>query len=146
MGTAEIDKLTTKIDQATTRSAQLKEEVATLQKELAELAATQAEMDKVRAAEHATCEKNRPEMEKGLEGVKLALKTLRDYYSKGDKAHEYAAGAGAGIIGLLEVIESDFAKGLAEMIATEESDQTTYEQEAKDNEIERTTKEQDVKY
>merc|ERR1712032_1690587 len=136
----------TKIDQSTTRSAQLKEEVATLQKELAELAETQAEMDKVRAAEHATYEKNRPEMEQGLEGVKLALKTLREYYSKDDQAHEYAAGAGAGIIGLLEVCESDFAKGLAEMIATEESDQATYEQEAKDNEIEKTTKEQDVKY
>merc|ERR1719263_2613702 len=85
-------------------------------------------------------------MEQGLEGVKLALKTLRDYYAHAEEAGAHVAGAGAGIIGLLEVIESDFAKGLAEMIATEEADQATYEQETKDNEIERTTKEQDVKY
>ena len=32
------------------------------------------------------------------------------------------------------------------MIATEESDQATYEEETKDYELEKTTKEQDVKY
>merc|ERR1711972_432059 len=51
-----------------------------------------------------------------------------------------------GIIGLLEVVESDFAKGLSEMVATEESAQSTYETETKDNEIEKTQKEQDVAY
>merc|ERR1719310_630120 len=83
---AEIEKLTTAIDQAKARSAQLKEEVATLQKELAELAAMQVEMDKIRADEKALYEKNKPEMEAGLEGVKLALKILREYYAKDDKS------------------------------------------------------------
>merc|ERR1719158_1519544 len=105
----------------TAKSAQLKEEVATLTKELAELAASQAEMDKVRADEKAAYDKNKPEMEEGLEGIKLALKVLRDYYAKEDKGHEAAEGAGSGIIGMLEVIESDFAKGLAEMISIEEA-------------------------
>merc|ERR1719473_455389 len=136
---AELAKLNTKIDAAKARSAQLKEEVATLQKELVELAKMQAEMDKLREEEKAAYEKNRPEMEQGLEGVKLALKVLREYYAKDDKAHEAAEGAGATIIGLLEVVESDFTKLLAEIIATEET-------AAKENEITRTTKEQDVKY
>merc|ERR1719502_748915 len=105
----------------TAASAKLKEEVATLSKELADLAASQAEMDKVRAEEKAAFEKNKPEMEEGLEGIKLALKVLRDYYAKEDKAHEAAEGAGGGIIGMLEVIESDFTKGLAEMISIEEA-------------------------
>merc|ERR1719217_1464886 len=97
----EIEELTTKIDKMTAESAKLKEEVAILSKELAELEASQAEMDKVRAEEKAAYDKNKPEMEQGLEGIKLALKVLRDYYAK-DAAHASAEGAGAGIIGMLE--------------------------------------------
>merc|ERR1719188_1714914 len=128
------------------RSAQLKAEVATLQKELADLAASQAEMDKLRAEEKDLYGKNKADMEQGLEGVKLALKVLREYYAKDDKAHAAAEGAGTGIISLLEVVESDFTKGLAQMTADEESAQAAYDAQTKENEIEKTTKAQDVKY
>merc|ERR1719510_1568021 len=84
-------------------------------------------------------------MEQGLEGVKLALEILRKY-AAGDAAHSAAEGAGSGIIGLLEVIESDFSRGLAEIVATEESSKASYEQATKDNEIEKTSKDQDVVY
>jgi chromosome segregation ATPase len=142
---AEIEKLTSKIDQWSARSAQLKEEVASLEKALAELAKSQAEMDKIRAEEKALYDKNRPEMEKGLEGIKLALKILKDYYAQ-DKAHVAAEGAGAGIVGLLEVVESDFSKSLAEMISTEEASVAEYESQTKQNAVDKTNKEQDVKY
>merc|ERR1719410_714972 len=125
--TTEIKKLSTKIDSMTSRAAQLKTEVAELEKSLSALAKAQAAM------------------EAGIKGVQLALKVLRDYYAK-DKAHAADEGGGAGIIGLLEVVESDFSKGLIEMTSTEEDAQATYDQETKDNEIERTTKEQDIKY
>merc|ERR1719498_1012569 len=103
-------------------------------------------MDKLREEEKAAYEKNRPEMEQGIEGVKLALKILRDYYAKEDKAHEAAEGAGGSIIGLLEVVESDFTKLLTEMIATEESAAQEYDIQTKENEVTKTMKEQDVKY
>merc|ERR1719281_640754 len=128
------------------RSAQLKDEVAALEKALADLATSQAAMDKMRMEENAMFVSNKADMEKGLEGVKLALKVLTDYYAKEDKAHDAAQGAGEGIIGLLEVCESDFSKGLAEIVGAEESSKSTYEQQTKDNEIEKATKEQDVKY
>merc|ERR1719506_2007055 len=130
----------------TAKSEQLKEHVAILQKELAELAAAQAEMDKVRAEEKEAFDTNSAEMKKGVEGVKLALKVLNEYYSKEGKDHGAAEGAGAGIIGLLEVCESDFSKGLAEMTAAEESAVNDYERTTKENEIEKATKSQDVKY
>merc|ERR1719362_181745 len=139
--TVEINKLGTKIDQMTSRSAQLKEEVAALEKALAELALAQAEMDKMRQEEKDIFVKSKAEMEQGLEGLKI----LREYYGSGG-AHAAAEGAGSSIIGLLEVIESDFSKGLAEMIATEEASQASYDRETKENEIEKVTKEQDVKY
>merc|ERR1719254_469256 len=143
---AEIAKLSTKIDQKSARSAQLKEEVAELQKQLAELAATQAEMDKVRKEEHELFIKNEADLKQGIEAVKIALKILGEYYAKTDKAHAAGEGESTGIIGLLEVVEADFEKGLAEMTATETNAQSAYEQQTKDNEIEKTTKEQDVKY
>merc|ERR1719162_821938 len=80
--TAIFEKLSTKIDSKTSQSKKLKEEIATLQKELAELASTQAEMDKIRADEKTSYDKNKPEMDAGLNGVKLALKILNDYYAK----------------------------------------------------------------
>jgi len=143
---ADIEKLSTKIDSMTAKSAKLKEEVATLQKELSALAKAQAEMDKLRAEEKAVFDKNSAEMKKGVEGVKLALKVLNEYYAKADKSHSSADGAGSGIIGLLEVCESDFSKGLAEMIAVEDSAVSEYEKESKENAITKATKEQDAKY
>merc|ERR1712241_1654320 len=79
------------------------------------------------------------------EGVKIALKVLRDYYAK-DKSHDADEGAGSSVIGLLELVESDFSKGIAEMSATEDNAQTTYDTETKENEIEKATKDQDVAY
>merc|ERR1719506_1010132 len=141
-----FEKLSTKLNSAESKSAKLKEETAQLQKELAELADTQAEMDKIRADEKATYEKNKPEMEQGLKGVKLALKILNDYYAKADKSHSSSDGAGSGIIGMLEVIESDFTKSITEMVAAEQTAASTYEKETNENAIEKTTKQQDVKY
>jgi len=144
--TSEIEKLTTSVDKMSARSAQLKEEVAALQNALAQLASSQAQMDKIRYEEKDAFTKNKADMEQGLSGVKLALRILSEYYAKADKAHASADGAGGGIIGLLEVVESDFTKGVAEMTATEENAASTHDAQTKENEIETATKEQDVKY
>jgi hypothetical protein len=100
-----------------------------LQKELADLSKLTAEMDRIRGEENHAFDKNHPEMEQGLKGVKLALKILNDYYAKAGKAHGSSDGAGAGIIGMLEVIESDFTKGITEMVAAEQMAADTYEKE-----------------
>jgi len=144
--TAEIEKLTAKIDSMTSQSKKLKGEIATLQEELGELTKSQAEMDKLRAEEKALFEAKSAETEKGLNGIKLALKVLNEYYSKADKAHSSSDGASSGIIGLLEVCESDFSKELTEMTAAEETAQSEYDGQTKENEITKSTKEQDVKY
>merc|ERR1719401_1258047 len=85
------------------------------------------------------------DMESGIEGVKLALKILREYYAK-DASHVSAEGMGGGIIGLLEVVESDFTKGLAEMSANYANQKAAYEETSKENEITTAAKNQDVKY
>merc|ERR1719293_271692 len=98
----------------TSRVAQLKGEVAELEKSLSALAKAQAEMDKIRLEEKEEYTKAKAAMEAGIKGVQLALKVLRDYYAK-DKAHAADEGGGAGIIGLLEVVESDFKQSLGEI-------------------------------
>jgi cell division protein FtsB len=143
---AVIEKLSTQIDQKTAKSAHLKEQVAALQNDLANIAKAQAEMDKLREEEHTAYVSNKADMEQGLEGVKLALKVLQDYYSQDDKAHGAADGASSGIIGLLEVCESDFSKDLAEIVTTEETAAAEYERQTKENEVETAAKTQDVKY
>jgi len=147
----EITALTVKIDKMVADSAKLKEEVAVLSKELAELEKLQQEMDKIREEENTAYKKNRAEMEQGVEGIKLALKVLREYYGAGAFIEESAGqkkadGAGGGIISMLEVIEADFEKGLAEIITSEEAAAEEYEKITKENEISKVTKEQDVKY
>merc|ERR1719174_2604498 len=128
--TAMIDKLSAQIDSMTSKSSQLKEQVAKLQKELADLAKSQAEMNKIRAEEKALFKNNEAEIKEGLTGIKSALKVLRDYYAKDDKAHESADDAGSGIVGMLEVVESDFTKSLAEMTIAEQTSQTEYDKES----------------
>jgi chaperonin cofactor prefoldin len=140
------EKLSNKIDQMTNRAKKLREQVASLQSSLQQLVKSQAEMDSLRNKENAAYTQNKADLEQGIEGVKVALKVLREYYAKDDKAHDAASGEAGGIVGLLEVIESDFSKGLAETVATEESAKAAYEAETKENEIDKATKGKDVEY
>merc|ERR1719160_187478 len=90
----------------------------------------------------------------------MALKVLKDYYAAGEgegamlqmnqpakpEFHEKSSGAGGGIIGMLEVIESDFAKNLAQETTQEDSAELEYTKTTQENKISKTMKESDVKY
>jgi len=163
---ADIEKLTAKIDKATTASVGLKEDVKELQKELAELQESWAEMDKIRQETHAAFVQAEKDLSQGLEGVRMALQVLRDYYGAKEEAllqdngkfdafmqqpaapekHDKSSGAGGGIISMLEVAESDFAKNLAEEEAEEEAAEEEFQKQTQENKIMKTQKEQDVKY
>merc|ERR1740117_281553 len=116
--TAEIEKLTAKIDKMTSKSKILGTEVAALQEQLGALTKSQADMDKIRQEEKADFAASEAELSKGLAGIQTALKVLNDYYSKAAE-HGSAGGSSTGIIGLLEVCESDFSKELAEITEAE---------------------------
>jgi len=160
----DIKKLTGKIDQAAAMSASLKEDVAELQKELANLAQLQAEMDAARKEENEIYTTAKADLEQGITGLQAALKALREYYEAGDAAllqgnvdafmqqpakpegHSKASGAGGSIIDMLEVIESDFSKNLAQIETEEATAQSQYDKITQENKVTRATKEQDVKY
>lgn len=143
--TAESNKLSTKIAQDKAASTMLRKQIATLNGELASMAKAKAEADKLRKEEKAAYEENSAEMKLGIEGVQKALAVLKEYYAK-DASHAANEGAGDGIIGLLEVCESDFTKGLAEMTSQEETAAADYTAYVKQDQIDRTMKEKDVQY
>jgi len=147
----DLDDLTTKIDKATAKIAKLTEEIATLEEELGAIAAAQKEADKIRAEEKAAWADAKADYESGIEGVGMALKVLRDYYAEKEEAllqaqHDKATGAASGIIGMLEVVESDFTKSLAEGTAKEAMAQEEYEKLTQDNKIATTEKTTAAKY
>merc|ERR1719420_1120423 len=117
-------------------------------------------MDKAREDEHAAFLESTGDLKKGLNGLRKALKVLRDYYAKEEEGaellqtddsdtkfdalmqqpaapqkHSKSEGAGSSIIGMLEVAESDFAKNLAEEESEEEADQVEYEKVTQENKV-----------
>merc|ERR1719217_1757586 len=169
--TDDLEAITAKIDQSVSASTRLKEEVKEIQSELLELEKMQAEMDKARKDAHAAFLESTGDLSKGLDGLRKALKVLREYYAKDEEGaalvqvdnddskfdalmqqpappekFEKSSGAGDSIIGMLEVAESDFAKNLAEEQQEEDAAQSEYEKLTQENKVTKASKEQDVKY
>jgi len=151
----DVSKLSAKIDQATSKSATLSADIKQLEAELAALMKSQAEMDKIRQEENAAFVQANDDLTLGLSGVRQALTVLRDYYASDASLvqqpampalHTKATGAGTSIIGILEVVESDFATGLAKEEAQEDDAQSLYDEITQENKVTKTMKDQDVKY
>merc|ERR1719197_1342352 len=161
----DIESLTAKIDQATSQSAQLKEEVAEAQQSLTAIAKSQVDMDTIRREQNADYKQAKADLEAGIAGVEKALSVLRDYYGGAASAamiqqddwsmmqqparpvsHSKQSGTGGGIIDILEVCESDFSKDLAGEEAAESGAQESYDKQTQENKVQKTMREQDVKY
>jgi len=148
----EVDDLQTKIDKGTAKIAKLHEEVATLESELATIAKAQSEATAMRFKEKEAWAGAKTDFEGGVEGVGMALEVLRDYYAENDDAalvqtsHDKATGAASGIIGMLEVVESDFQKMLADGTASEEMSQQKYDEMTQDNKVATAEKTTATKY
>jgi len=152
---ADISSLSTKIDQASSRSAKLKAEVKELQGELATTAQEASENEKWRQETHADYLVAKEDLELGLSGVRKALTVLREYYAEGGAAlvqqpevpqHSKATGSGNSIIGILEVVESDFADNLAKEETEEATAADAHEKYVQEYKLQKVTLEQDVKY
>jgi chromosome segregation ATPase len=159
----DIDALTAKIDQASSQSAQLKEEVAEAQESLAAISKEQVEMDTMRREQNTDYKAAKADLEAGIAGVEKALGVLREYYGGAaamiqqddwsmmqqpakPAAHSKSGGAGGSIIDILELCESDFSKDLAGEESAESDAQESYDKQTQENKIQKTMKEQDVKY
>jgi len=153
--TSTIEKFTTRKDKAVAAIEKLTEEIATLQSELSEMAKQQLAMDQMRSEQAAAFAEAKKDFEDGIEGLTMALQILRDYYAADKESfiqqpdtsvHSKATGEASGIIGMLEVAQSDFSKMLADATVEEESAIKQYEKITQENAVTKAIKEADVKY
>jgi len=165
-----VGDLKAKIDKLLSASAKAKSDVKDLQVELADLSNMQREMDEAREAENTAFLQAKTDLQQGLAGCRTALRVLRDYYSADDEQddaallqnkatsedagqqpepdapHSKSSGAGSGIIGLLEVVESDLAKNLAELESNEDASKAEYDKVTQENKVTKTQRDKDVEY
>lgn len=149
---SELDKTVSKIDKAEATIVQLGEKKSTLQGELSEMESMKGEATTIRQQQHEEYLVAKKDYEDGIGGVQLAIKVLKEYYGKNSDLLQTQTqgpdhgGAADGIIGLLEVAESDFSKLLAEVEADEEAAEKEYEQMMKESKVTKAKKETALKY
>lgn len=143
----ELDDLRTKIDAALSKTALLKAEASNVQKALTALAESEAKLTQLRQREKAQFEQTIPELKGSIDSVKIALKVLREYYG-GEEASRSTSnrGTATSVIGLLEVVESDAMKNVAQLQVAEASAQVDFTKTLQDMEMERARKEKDVQH
>ena len=118
-----LAKTQTRLDKGDASVAKLTELVTTLSKEVADIDASVAEATAVRGKEKAVFLKMEKDMSESEEACAATISVLREYYERASLVQvqsESKVGDGSGILGVLEIAESDFAKLLAESRSAEE--------------------------
>mmetsp|Transcript_136210 Transcript_136210/g.423261 ORF Transcript_136210/g.423261 Transcript_136210/m.423261 type:complete len:688 (-) Transcript_136210:102-2165(-) len=141
---AEVEELTATLEQLTSDSATLSSEIQELSDALAEIKGQQADATKIRQEEKATNAKTVADAKEAQGAVQRATEVLRAYYNKAassallqgaqgaetsQAAREPYTGqqsASTGILGMLEVVLSDFARLETETSAAEETAAAQY--------------------
>mmetsp|Transcript_2227 Transcript_2227/g.5528 ORF Transcript_2227/g.5528 Transcript_2227/m.5528 type:complete len:682 (+) Transcript_2227:2-2047(+) len=149
---SDVDKTTSRIDKADSTIVQLREKITQVQGELSELESMKGEATANRQMEHEQYLVAKKEYEQGIDGVQMAIKVLKEYYGKNSEflqqqlSNDDHSGAASGIIGLLEVAESDFSKLLAEVEADEEEAQQAFDKFVKESKISKIEKSKALEY
>jgi len=153
-----LDTVNARIEKSESAVEKLGEEIKTISNELAEMNAANAEATKIRTEEKATFEKTAKDYSESQEACAAAIEVLRSYYESGSfvqvratttlksrmKARESSGDAG-GIIGMLEVAESDFSKLLSEAKAAEDAAAGEYDAMINDSKVLGATKNAELK-
>jgi len=144
--TDRVEELATRLEKTKAESAKLKREGAELMAEIQALDTAVKEATAMRQAEAETWAKKKKDYETGQQACAAAIKVLRQYY-EGKSFVQAAAQAKdpAGIVGLLEVAESDFSRMYAEGMAAEDAAISEFETFTQDSKVSRAAKETEVK-
>jgi len=152
-----VDELSTRLDKAKADSAELSQDVTELAKETQALDNAMKEAVAMRQKESSSFAAKKADYEQGQTACAAAIKVLREYYGgksfvqtgaqASDMSHTTAgqSNAASGIIGLLEVAESDFSRMLAEATATEDAAVTEFEVFSQDSKVSKASKESESK-
>jgi hypothetical protein len=148
---AEVEKLTALSERLTADITLLSEEITELADGIAQIMKEQDEATKMRAEEKATNEQTIADAKAGQGAVEQAIKVLRDFYAKAADAsliqepYKGMQDTKGGVLGLMEVCLSDFARLETDTALDEEKAQTAYEkfmaESTQEKEVKEVTKE-----
>jgi len=146
--TDRVEELATRLEKTKAESAKLKREGAELMAEIQALDTAVKEATAMRQQEAESWAKKKKDYETGQQACAAAIKVLRQYY-EGKSFVQTSAKASAkdpaGIVGLLEVAESDFSRMYAEGMAAEDAAISEFETFTQDSKVSRAAKETEVK-
>jgi len=157
--TEAVETLHAEIDQLQASIAKLTEDVGELSKAVAELDAAMAKATKLRTEEKATNTETIGDSQEAQTAVAQALTVLKEFYAKAaeatalvqqpdvfDSPYKGMGAAGGGVVGMLEVIESDFARLESDTKASEATAQKEYDEFMTDSKVDKAEKSTDIEH
>mmetsp|Transcript_117100 Transcript_117100/g.207096 ORF Transcript_117100/g.207096 Transcript_117100/m.207096 type:complete len:672 (-) Transcript_117100:54-2069(-) len=156
-----VDMLTAERDALDASIAKLTSEMEKLTAEIADLKSKMAEETELRASEKATNEETIADAKEAQEAVASALTILKEFYAKAaeatalvqrrqpeifDSPYKGMQAENGGVVGMLEVILTDFERLEAETATSEASAQKLYTEFMADSKADKKAKERDIEH
>merc|ERR1712127_665514 len=156
--TEAVETLHAEIDQLEASIAKLTEDISDLTAAVAELDAAMAKATTIRQEEKTTNEQTIKDSGEAQTAVAQALTVLKEFYAKAgdatalvqqpmpeifDRPYKGMQAENGGVVGMLEVIESDFARLEADTKAAEAAAQKEYDTFMTDSKVDKAAKKQD---
>jgi len=157
--TESVQMLHAEIDELKSSLAQLGEDITQLSKDVAELDAGMAKSTEMRQKEKAENTATIKDASDAQTAVAQALVVLKEFYAKAaestallqapdifDAPYKGMGAESGGVVGMLEVIESDFARLEAETSSAEATAQKTYDEFMTDSKVDKAQKTTDSEH
>jgi len=158
--TSAVETLHAEIDELEASIAKLTEDITDLTKAVAELDAAMAKATKLRQEEKAKNTETISDADAAQTAVAQALTVLKEFYAKAgeatafvqaepeifDSAYKGMGAESGGVVGMLEVIESDFARLESETKAAEATAQKEYDEFMTESKVDKTAKSTDIEH
>merc|ERR1712151_932534 len=161
--TEAVETLHAEIDQLEASIAKLAEDITALTEAVAALDAAMAKATKLRQEEKAENAQTVADAQEAQTAVAQALTVLKEFYAKAgdatallqqqpeapeifDSPYKGMQAENGGVIGMLEVIESDFARLEAETTAAEATAQKEYDIFMTDSKVDKAAKVKDIEH
>jgi len=144
--TTEIESLTAEIEELTANIAKLGKDATTLSEEISAIDNAVFEATTVRNDEKAKNTQTIADAEVASEATARATQVLKDFYGSQAEGSVAQGSSSTGILGMLEVIQSDFTRLLTETTASEDDAAKAYDTFMKDSSKSKAVKETDIKH
>jgi len=157
--TEAVETLHAEIDQLEASIAKLTEDISDLTKAVAELDAAMSKATTLRQEEKEKNEQTISDSAEAQTAVAQALTVLKEFYAKAgeatallqqpeifDSPYKGMQSENGGVVGMLEVIESDFARLEADTKAAEASAQKEYDTFMTDSKVDKAQKSTDIEH